>query len=135
MLKRPTLPVSSMAKALFRFCATTDAKTDARLSVSPIPNTRCSPTCWLLSEQGDKRVSQPHHTPSFAFVIRSRQALLLLEQITPYLRTYKRSRAELLLRSYLSVTPRNGRYTATVLAARRAFEEQFFAISSRCNRA
>ena len=78
-----------------------------------------------------KRISRSHHTPSFVFVVYSRQALALLQQITPFLRTHKRKRAELLLKSYLTLTPRNGRYTAELAAARTAFEEQFFAIRVR----
>jgi hypothetical protein len=107
-----------------------------RRPVVSVANTEYSLLWHLLTTIGagritNKRISQIHHTPSSTFVIRSRQALSLLEQITPYLRTCKRARAELLLRSYLAVTPRNGRYTAAVLAARQAFEDQFFAITSR----
>jgi hypothetical protein len=78
-----------------------------------------------------KRIAESHHTPSFAFAIYSRQALALLRQITPYLRTCKRARAELLIDSYLLVTPRNGRYTAELSAARTVFEAQFFSIRTR----
>jgi hypothetical protein len=78
-----------------------------------------------------KRIAQSHHTPSFTFVIFSRQALALLEQIAPYMHTCKRGRAELLQQEYLAVTARSGRYTAEMLAAREAFEERFFAIRVR----
>src|SRR5262245_40780115 len=79
----------------------------------------------------NKRIVKAHHTRSFVFAIYSRQALELLRQITPYLRTHKRARAELLLLRYLLVTPRNGRYTPELLAARAAFETDFFAIRVR----
>lgn len=58
-----------------------------------------------------KRVSYQHHTASFTYTVSNRQALSLLEQITPYLRTCKRERSELVLENYLRLTPRNGRYT------------------------
>ena len=78
-----------------------------------------------------KCIAKDHHTPSFVFAIYSRQALELLRQVAPYLRTHKRARAELLLARYLLVTPRNGRYTAELLAARAAFESIFFAVRVR----
>jgi hypothetical protein len=65
------------------------------------------------------------------FAIYSRQALEVLRQIAPYLRTHKRARAELLLQRYLAVTPRKGQYTTELLSARAAFETDFFAIRVR----
>src|SRR6185437_14534125 len=50
-----------------------------------------------------------HHSPSFAYCITSRQALHLLAQVVPYLRTYKVKRACMLLEDYTRLTPRNGR--------------------------
>ncbi len=61
----------------------------------------------------------------------SRWCAITVARITPYLQTYKRARAELLLRDYVAVTPRNGRYTEELLAARTLFEELFFAIRIR----
>jgi len=78
-----------------------------------------------------KACSRPHHSPSFAYVITGRQALLVLSQISSYLRTYKRERAGLLLDEYIASTPRNGRYNAAQRATREAFERRFFAISTR----
>jgi len=54
-----------------------------------------------------KRTTQPHHTPSFTYAIYNRQALHLLKQIQPYLRTYKSERSALILRDYLNLTPRD----------------------------
>jgi hypothetical protein len=79
----------------------------------------------------NKARSRPHHTPSFTYVISSRQALAVPSQVAQYLRTYKSSRARLLLDEYASVTPRNGRYSPEQRAARRQFEDRFFAISVR----
>jgi hypothetical protein len=66
-----------------------------------------------------------------AYCITSRQALRLLAQVAPFLRTYKMKRASLLLQDYARLTPRNGRYTPEQLAARAEFESRFFAISTR----
>jgi hypothetical protein len=57
-----------------------------------------------------KRTTSPRHTPSFCFIVTSRQALDLLRQIVGYLQTYKRGRAELALANYERTTPRNGKY-------------------------
>ena len=69
-----------------------------------------------------KRTSQIHHTPSFTYAIYNRQALCLLEQIYPYLKTYKLRRAALILHDYLELTPRNGKYTEQQKLARAQFE-------------
>ncbi|SFJ97287.1 LAGLIDADG family homing endonuclease [Methylophaga sulfidovorans] len=71
-----------------------------------------------------KKTAQSHHTPSLTYAIYNRQALSLLKQITPYLRTYKRHRAEYILQHYLNVTPRNGKYSKELLNARKQFEEK-----------
>jgi hypothetical protein len=75
-----------------------------------------------------KRTCLPQHAAAFTFQLSGRQALALLSRITPYLRSYKARRAQLALESYLSVTPRNGKYTAEVLAARKAFEQRFLSM-------
>ena len=69
-----------------------------------------------------KRTTRPHHTPSYTYAIYNRQALRLLEQVHPHLRTYKRERATLILRDYLALTPRNGKYTEQLQRARANFE-------------
>jgi hypothetical protein len=78
-----------------------------------------------------KRCAREHHSPSFAYVISSRQALALLAQLAPYLRTYKAGRAKLLPGEYVRLTPRNGRYTALQRTAREAFEARFFRLAIR----
>jgi len=40
-----------------------------------------------------KRTARTHHTPSFTYALYNRQALSLLQQVTPFLRTYKAERA------------------------------------------
>src|SRR5262245_34637563 len=69
-----------------------------------------------------KRTSKAHHTPSYAYTLWNRQALALLAQIEPYLRSYKRERAQLALTDYRRLTPRNGKYTDTMRSARDVFE-------------
>ena len=69
---------------------------------------------WTLDTVGvgkitRKTVASPLHAPGLTYAIANRQALELLRQITPHLRSYKRRRAELALARYLAVTPRNGR--------------------------
>jgi len=78
-----------------------------------------------------KACARAHHTPSFTYVVSSRQALAVLSQVVQFLRTYKSARARLLLDEYVSVTPRNGRYTPEQRVARQRFEDRFFAISMR----
>jgi len=70
----------------------------------------------------NKRRDHEHHQPSFTYAVYNRHALALLEQIYPYLRSYKRVRARLILQHYVRLTPRNGRYTAALLAERAVFE-------------
>ena len=75
-----------------------------------------------------KRRVAEHHTPSFAFAIYNRQALELIRQLRPFLRTYKAKRSDLILSDYLKLTPRNGKYSKASLLARKAFEDRVLAI-------
>lgn len=75
-----------------------------------------------------KRIVRSNRCPSFVFSIYNRQALLLLEWVYPFLHTYKARRAEIMLRDYLALTPRNGKYTDEMRLARRAFEDEVLAI-------
>ena len=54
----------------------------------------------------------------------------MLEQTLPFLKSYKRDRAALILEDYLTVTPRNGKYTAEILARKKAFEQAVLAIKA-----
>jgi hypothetical protein len=62
------------------------------------------------------------------FAVSNRQALSLLAQVEPYLRSYKRRRAQLILKYYVALTPRNGKYSATLCAQRAAFEAELLGI-------
>ena len=56
------------------------------------------------------------------YAIWNRQALSLLAQLEPILRSYKRMRARLVLDCYIRLTPRNGKYTPEIAAERQRFE-------------
>lgn len=76
----------------------------------------------------NKRTYSHLHTPSYCYKVTNRQALALLEQIAPYMHSYKRKRAALALKHYLPVTQRNGRYTASQLKSKLSVEKIFLAI-------
>lgn len=78
----------------------------------------------------NKRPAKSHHSPSGAYAINNRQAYALIEQISPYLRSYKAKRARLVLRDYLRLTPRNGKYTVAQTRARHTFVRNFLAMRS-----
>ena len=50
----------------------------------------------------NKRATRAHHTPSFTYVLSGHAAIALMEQLAPYLRTYKRMRACLIVERYLT---------------------------------
>ncbi len=75
-----------------------------------------------------KRTYSARHAPSYAYAVTSRQAIAVLEQIAPHLRSYKKSRATLALRHYVELTPRNGRYTRELRDLRARFEMIFLAL-------
>jgi hypothetical protein len=77
-----------------------------------------------------KRTSSDKHAPSLTYSVSNRQALAVLEQIAPFLRTYKKLRARLALDQYLSLTPRNGRYSERLSVQREAFERAFLGITA-----
>jgi hypothetical protein len=90
---------------------------------------------WVVETVGsgqitNKRTYSQRHAASYTYQVYNRQALDLLVQLFPYLKTYRRERAELVLRMYKSLTPRNGRYSAHQVQAREEFVEKFFAITS-----
>ena len=78
----------------------------------------------------NKKASKSNHSHSYAFAVYNRHALALLEQSIAYLKSYKRERAKLILKDYLAVTPRNGKYTEEVLAKKAAFEQRVLAIKA-----
>ena len=61
---------------------------------------------------------------------RHRQALALLSQTLPWLRSYKRARAELIIRDYVRLTPRNGKYSPDKKRDRIRFENSVLSIKA-----
>jgi hypothetical protein len=78
-----------------------------------------------------KKTVKAHHSPGFTYAISNRQALSLLLQIEPFLRSYKRQRAALVRTDYVRLTPRNGKYTTVTLTARQRFESQLLGLRAR----
>jgi hypothetical protein len=78
-----------------------------------------------------KRAISTNHTPSGAYQVSNRQALSLLNQIYPYLRTYKSKRAKLVVENYVRLTPRNGCYTSELLDERRQFVHEFIMLNPK----
>lgn len=74
-----------------------------------------------------KRTYSARHANSFTYQISSRQALDLLRQIVPYMKSYKIRRAVLVLNDYVRLTPRNGKYTLGVKEEREQFERKLLA--------
>jgi hypothetical protein len=75
-----------------------------------------------------KAPARSNHAVGLTFALWNRQALSLLTQVTPFLCSYKRQRAELVLRDYLRVTPRNGKYSELTKRQKREFEATLMAI-------
>lgn len=75
-----------------------------------------------------KYTSHPNHTIGYTYQVYSRQALDLIKMILPYLKTYKRERARLILKHYLKLTPRNGKYSQQMLKRREDFIDHFFTL-------
>ena len=81
----------------------------------------------------NKRTYKPEHSPSYHYKITNRQALSLLEQVTPFMKGYKAERAKYALQHYLALTPRNGRYSAAQRQQRELFEENLLKILPNSN--
>lgn len=75
-----------------------------------------------------KRVYSARHSLGYTYGTSNRHALDIIAAIHPYLQTHKRRRAKLVLENYLKLTPRNGKYTPTMLKKREQFIEKFFDI-------
>ena len=111
------------------------ANENRRIVVS-IANTEIQLLRFVIDQVGvgkitRKKTTSDRHTPSFCYAVSSRQALSLLCQVAPYLRSYKRRRVELLLERYEALTPRNGKYRPSQLADRRDFERELLNLTAR----
>jgi hypothetical protein len=107
-----------------------------RQLVISISSTEAQPLSYIHTAVGagritHKRTARITHTPGVTYSIDNRQALALLVQIAPYLRTYKAQRAELILNDYVRLTPRNGKYSPQQLREREVFIERFLRLNPR----
>ncbi len=76
----------------------------------------------------NKKTYKEHHKQAWAWQLSYDKAFFFCKKIAPYLREpEKKRRAELIVKRYKTVTPRNGKYTAEMLYERSLFEEEFFA--------
>jgi hypothetical protein len=101
--------------------------------VVSISSTELELLAWTKATTGvgkitRKRTVSDRHAPGLTYSVSNRQALDVLGAVAPYLRSYKRFRAHLVLQHYLALTPRNGKYNAKLADARRRFENTFAAI-------
>ena len=108
-------------------------RSENRQLVISISNTERALLEYVLNSVGagkitGKRTYQPHHTASYTYAISNRQALALLNQVVPYLKTYKAKRSDLILRDYIRLTPRNGHYSPEIKQARADFEHKVMRI-------
>jgi LAGLIDADG-like domain len=108
---------------------------DMRQLVVSISNTELPILEFVLRTVGagkltHKCTSKANHSPSYAYAVWNRQALALLAQVEPYMRSYKGDRARLVLRDYVRLTPRNGKYTEAMLVERSVFEDALLALQA-----
>lgn len=76
----------------------------------------------------NKVTYNPKHSPEYTYRVYGRQAIDVIGIVIPYLRSYKKKRAELIYSKYLKLTPRNGKYTQVMLRRKEKFVNKFFAI-------
>ena len=85
---------------------------------------------WLKLRFGGtittKQPRKPEHSLSYDWKVTDRRSLRFLQRIRPFL-VIKRKicRCDLLLQTYLECTPRNGRYTSSMILKKQAFLEEF----------
>ena len=87
----------------------------------------------IISEVGQvkskKNYNPSLHKDSFTYEVKYNDAILLLEQIEPYLViSQKKIRAQLIIHEYKKLTPRNGRYSQDLIQAKEEFYKRFMAI-------
>jgi len=71
--------------------------------------------------------AKPHHKQGWVWQVYNDSALECLKKVVRHLQEpEKRRRAVLLLNEYKELTPRNGKYTKDMVAAKLDFERRFF---------
>jgi hypothetical protein len=109
---------------------------ERRQLVVSISSTERELVDWAVDATGvgkitRKRTSSNKHAPGLTYSVSNRRALAVLKQVIPYLRSYKRLRARLVLEQYVALTPRNGKYTDSLSQRRAAFERTFLGTTAR----
>jgi hypothetical protein len=112
---------------------------DGRQLVITISNTERPLLDFALQQIGagkitTKKTTRAQHARAYTYAVCIRQALNLLQQIEPFLRSYKRRRAALILENYIRLTPRNGKYTPAALSERQRFEAELLALRPHAQR-
>lgn len=87
---------------------------------------------WVKSKinagtiKNKKNYNKDKHKYSYTYTLKYNKVLELLTDIEPYLVIKsKKARAQLILKEYKSLTPRNGRYTSEMLLRKEQFYEDF----------
>ncbi len=76
-----------------------------------------------------KNYNIERHLQCYSYVVKYNAALNLIFDIYPYLLVpAKKKRAKLIVSKYKELTPRNGRYSDSLLKLKEAFYEEFIAI-------
>lgn len=108
-------------------------RNERRQLVVNIANTERCLLDFVLERVGAGKITakmtvDPRHTPSWVYCVSNRQALTVLKQLIPHLRSYKSGRAQVLLDRYRTAVPRNGKYNAARETLRQEMEDAFFSI-------
>lgn len=73
------------------------------------------------------KIYKKHHKQSFSWRVEGRKAVALCDQLQQFLLVpEKQHRAKLIANSYITCTPRNGKYSATQTRKKQQFESVFF---------
>lgn len=90
---------------------------------------------WVKSKlnfgsiKSKKNYNPLYHKNSFTYIVKYDEAIMLLQAIEPYLVIeQKKQRANLILKEYKKLTPRNGRYSEELLRQKEEFHSRFIEI-------
>tara|TARA_R110001592_G_scaffold217746_1_gene471574 strand:+ start:966 stop:1397 length:432 start_codon:yes stop_codon:yes gene_type:complete len=107
-------------------------KGDMRQPAITIASTEKQLLVFALDQTGVGKITNKktnaNYKDAFTYAVYNRHALDVLRQIEPYMLSYKKARARLLLDKYVQVTPRNGKYSEALLIKRAEFEQNFIDI-------
>lgn len=83
----------------------------------------------LGSIKSKKNYNPINHKDSYTYILRYDEAISLLKDIEPYLVIeQKKLRAQMILKDYKRLTPRNGRYSEELLSQKEEFHNRFVSI-------